>query len=593
MTLEQPAENQDPVSGESPSVKADSTENEAAADIASPSTPPKAPEPASDPSMAETVEMPVAPPITSAETPTEEPTPVAEEATAPSATESAESTGAPTSEPNVQAQVEAPKPRVRLNPTVDPAQAKAVPSPTLAKPVQSEAPSAVPTESGTTDEEIAAAQAAQQMAAPATPAQPVEIPAGEDLDADVEAEIAAAISGEELAAVPVAASTPPADATAEVAAPMTEEDVEPGTKLKGRVQSLQKENILLDVGFRASAMVPLRQFEGRKQPQLGQELEIVVDRYDAEDGLLLASLPRMARAAGNWDEVAVDQVVDCMVKKSNKGGLEVTVSNLRGFLPASQVDLGYVENLDSYVGQKLTVKIVEVKPEKRNLVVSRRAFLQDERESVAQDMWQELEVGQTKTGKVKTIKDYGAFVDIGGIDGLLHVGELSWTRVNHPRDVLSEGQEVEVQVVGVDTEKKKISLSLKQMKQNPWDECVERFPVESIIDGKVTNVANFGAFVEIEEGVEGLIHISELDHRRVSRVTDVVKVGDDVQAKVVSIDPDRKRIGLSLKALKSMPAPPVKPKDEDLAPSGSEVYQRKRKGPLKGGTGGSAGPLFG
>ncbi len=473
------------------------------------------------------------------------------------------------------------RPRVQLNPTVDPEQAKAIPSPTLSAP---------PTASSEGDDVLDAAADAQSTAAmfaPPVSSEPVQLPpANEELGADIEAELAAALSGEE-------ATAPAAEPVIAGAEQISEEDIEAGTKLKGRVQSIQKDNILLDVGFRASAMVSLRQFEGRKQPLLGQELEVVVDRYDADDGLLLASLPRMARSAGNWDEVAVDQIVDCLVKKANKGGLEVSVSNLRGFMPASQVDLGFVESLEGYVGQKLKAKIIEVKPEKRNLVVSRRAYLQDERDEVAKDLWQSLEVGQTHPGKVKTIKDYGAFVDIGGIDGLLHVAELSWTRVNHPRDILTLGQEIEVQIVGVDQDKKKISLSVKQLKKDPWNDCVDRFPVESVVRGKVSNIANFGAFVEIEEGVEGLIHISELDYRRINKVTDVLSPGEEVEAKVVSIDPERKRIGLSLKALKTKPEPVAKPKDEDLSPSGGEAYQRKRKGPLKGGTGSGSGPLFG
>lgn len=562
------------------------------------------PKPAGDPSGSDTVEIPVvtenAPPVEAVSAVSGETSPEKAEAVAAESSpqetqpplgksdqqvESGQQDGQPQSTEPVEAGTEpeaAPRsrPRVELNPTVDPLQAVAIPAPMLAPPL-------VPEVSESSDVNAAAtAQAALPPAAP--PSEPIELPpADAQLDLDVEAEIAAAMSVEETAT----ASTPGESAPG--SEPVTEEELEPGTKLKGRVQSIQKENILLDVGFRASAMVQLRQFEGRKQPQLGQELEIVIDRFDAEDGVLLASLPRMVRSAGNWDEVAVNQIVECVVKKSNKGGLEVSVSNLRGFMPASQVDLGYVSNLDEYVGQKLTVKIIELKPEKRNLVVSRRALLQDEREEVAEDLWKNLEAGQVHPGKVRTVKDYGAFVDIGGIDGLLHVGELSWTRVNHPRDVLSVGQELEVQVVSVDLEKKKVGLSLRRLTKNPWDDVVERFPIESVVNGKVTNIADFGAFVEIEEGVEGLVHISELDYRRINRVSDVLKTGDDVEAKVVSIDPAKKRIGLSIKALLAKPVVAAKPKDEDLAPGDGESYERKRKGPLKGGTGGSGGPLFG
>ena len=602
MNSEQSTSNREPVTEQSPAIESHSTEEKQTADENVESAP--APE-VEDAEQAHSDSAPAAA-VPTADAATDEQSETQSAGRATNGTDGAPSGDAagaedvpePAAEPqppaaaptsDTSAELPPSRPRVKLNPTFDPSQAVAIPSPSLAGSRPSPPPSdATPTEDETAV--MAEAEAAQSApAAPRTPSQPVAIPpANEELDADVEAELAAAMSGEQAAATPSAEI-----AAGESAEPVTEEDIESGTKLKGRVQSIQKESILLDVGLRSSAMVALRQFEGRKQPQLGQELEIVVDRFDADDGLLLASLPRAARSAGNWDEVSVGQVVECLVKKSNKGGLEVTVSNLRGFMPASQVDLGFVSSLDEFVGQKLTAKVIEVKPEKRNLVVSRRAIMQDEREEIAQDLWQNLEVGQTHTGTVKTVKEYGAFVDIGGIDGLLHVAEISWTRVNHPRDLLKVGQELDVQVIGVDPDKKKVSLSLKQLKANPWDDCVARYPVESVVRGKVSNITNFGAFVEIEEGVEGLIHISEIDYRRINKVTDVLSEGQEVEAKVVSIDADRKRIGLSLKALKAKPEPVQKPKDEDLAPGGGEAYQRKRKGPLKGGTGSSSGPLFG
>src|SRR5690606_11650360 len=174
--------------------------------------------------------------------------------------------------------------------------------------------------------------------------------------------------------------------------------------------------------------------------EVGQTIDVVVDRVDAAEGSLLVSLPKARRKpAGNWDAVAQGQVVDALVTKTNKGGLEVTISNLRGFLPASQVDLGFIENLDTYVGQKLTCIITEVNPQKRNLVVSRRAFLQQERQEKEQELWKSLAVDQSMSGTVKTIKDYGAFVDLGGVDGFLHVGEISWNRISHPGDMLKVG----------------------------------------------------------------------------------------------------------------------------------------------------------
>lgn len=460
------------------------------------------------------------------------------------------------SAPPAVATSETPRPMVQLNPTVDPNADKAV------------------------------AQSPGQ--APPMASGPVEIPpATSDLDAQTEAEIAAALaSGELEAAAPAAAKKQP---KAKKAAPQSEEELEGGYRLKGTVQSIAGENVLLDVGFRSSACIQARQFEEGKLPEVGATIDIVVDRYDATEGLIYCSLPKAARSAGNWHEVSVGQVVDCTVNKVNKGGLEVSVSNLRGFLPAGQVDFGFVSNLEPFIGQKLRVKIIEVNPAKRNLVVSRRSYLEMMREELREELWKKLAVGEVVNGTVKTLKDYGAFVDLGGADGLLHVGEISWSRINHPSDVLQEGQQVQVKILGIDQEKNKISLGMRQLSNNPWGDLEAQFPVGGTVHGKVTKTTEFGAFVEIAPGVEGMIHISELEHRRVHRVTDVIQVGQEVDVKVLSVEPQKRRIALSLKALSAKPENAPPPKDEDLAPSAGAQYERKRKGPLKGGTAGGGG----
>jgi small subunit ribosomal protein S1 len=281
-----------------------------------------------------------------------------------------------------------------------------------------------------------------------------------------------------------------------------------------------------------------------------------------------------------------------MVVKTNKGGLEVNVSNLRGFLPAGPVDLAYCPNLEQFVGQKLRVKVLEVNPHKKNLVVSRRSFLEIAAAEAREEAWKRLEVGMRLSGRVKTVKDYGAFVDVGGVDGLLHVSEISWSRIGHPRDLLSEGQQIEVQILGIDREKSKVSLGMKQLQASPWQTIAEKYPPNSVAHGKVTKTTEFGAFVELEPGVEGMVHISELEHRRVHRVTDVVSVGQEVDVKVLSVDPAKKRIALSIKALVARPEAPKKA-DEDLAPGGGAHYERKRREPLKGGGTESGGLLFG
>lgn len=486
------------------------------------------------------------------------------------------------------------RPRVRLNPTVDPEQDKAVPS--IAPPA--EVPAAASTAETPASEKEASAPP------PPPPEEKVMIPEKiRSLDAELEAEIEAALAGAGSLAIgtPPPAEGEPGEGTPATGRPaaaaqvLTEDELQPGKKLTGKVLSVHGDSIILDVGTRASGIVQTRQFEGKPLPEVGSTLNVVIERYNSSEGLLHLQLAKAAvsKPSGNWHEVAEDQIVDCMVTKANKGGLEVSISNLRGFLPASQVDLGFVSNLEDYVGQKLRVKITEVNPAKKNLVVSRRAFLEMQRAEAREEMWKTLAVGQTHNGTVRTLKDYGAFVDIGGVDGLLHVAEISWGRVNHPKDVLAEGQQVEVQILGIDREKSKVSLGMRQLQSNPWQDIAERFPIGTVARGKVTKTADFGAFVELEPGVEGLVHVSELDHRRVHRVTDVLKVGQETDVKVLGIDLDKRRISLSIKALIAKAVPEAKKTDEDLAPSGGVPYERKRKGPLKGGGTGSGGLLFG
>lgn len=483
--------------------------------------------------------------------------PAPEAAVAPEAAPAAEAAVTPT-EPAAPVEGEEPARRkVQLNPTLPEGEPRAVPT------------------YGSAD-------------APIVSSEPVDVPQSATLDASLEAELNAAMAG--TMSSPATPAVEPGLGLA--ALPQSEEQLEAGTKLKAKVQSVSAENVFCDVGYRSPGLLPARQFPAGKQPREGEEFLVVVDKLDAENGVIMVSLPKATRRPkGNWEELAVGQVVECVVNKTNKGGLEVTVSNMRAFLPASQVDVGFVSSLDSYVGQRFTVQITEVNPAKKNLVVSRRVLVIQERKEAATTFWEKVEVGQQYAGQVKTIKDYGAFVDLGGVDGFLHVGEMSWTRIKHPSDLLQEGQAIDVVVLSLDREKHKISLGLRQLAQNPWNLAADKYAVGTTVSGRVTRTTDFGAFVELEAGVEGLIHISELDHRRVKRVGEVLNVGQEVQAQVLEVLPDRQRISLSVKALKEKPEAP---KDEDLAPGKGQAYDRKRKEPLRGGTGGGqGGGLFG
>lgn len=428
--------------------------------------------------------------------------------------------------------------------------------------------------------------------APVPPTVPVDVPPDQNLDAELEAEIAAALSDDTLTTDSVTSETDPSQESA-ADEESTEDNIEPGTRLSGQVENIDQEHVFVDLGFRSPGIIQIRQFESAKPPAVGQSLEVVVDRVDEADGLIVLSLPRgKRRVGGDWNAISRGQVVDCMVNKTNKGGLEVSVSNLRGFLPAGQIDLAYVSDLEEYVGQKLTVQITEVNPKKRNLVVSRRALLLEERKAKEQEVWETIEIGQTHSGQVKTLKDYGAFIDIGNIDGFLHIGEISWSRINHPSEVLTVGQSVDVKIISLDPEKKRIGLGMRQLTQNPWNLAESKYSGGSSVTGKVTRTAQFGAFVQLEPGIEGLIHISELDYSRVNRVTDVLQVGQDVEVKVLNVETDRKRISLSLKAMAPEPAEPTVDADE-TTPAEDAERESKREN-LKGGMGGDApGGIFG
>jgi predicted RNA-binding protein with RPS1 domain len=489
------------------------------------------------------------------------------------------------------------KRRVRLNPTFDPQRVK--PIPTLVPADSSAAAAATPEVSSAPQEtaaEPASVPAPVAEAAPEPPpgpkAPPVDIPSQADLDAEMEAEIAAALESGEIGITTTAPEPEPAAEGVEgqeaPAAPPTLETVSEGTKVSGTIQSIHEDNVFIDFGWRLSGVVSLRQFNPKKPPVIGNKIDVVVDKVDEEEGLIACRLPRgTSRIAGDWHALTPGQVVDCLITKTNKGGLEVSVGNLRGFMPASQVELGYVADLQPFVGQKVQAKVTEVNPARRRLVVSRRQLLQEERSVAEKELMTHLETGQTLTGKVKTIKDYGAFVDIGGVDGFLHIGQMSWVRINHPSELLTEGQEVEVKVLTIDSDKKKISLGMRQLAANPWANVENKYAKGAVVTGKVTRTEAFGAFVELEPGIEGLVHISELDYKRVRAVTDVLSVGQTTEVQVLEVDPQKKRVSLSVKALKAKP--------EEAAPAPVvEGPKYVRKEGLKGGIGGDVkGGLFG
>lgn len=429
---------------------------------------------------------------------------------------------------------------------------------------------------------------AQTSAAP-----PVELPPDDDLDAEIEAEIEAALASDDAQMLDLAAqaTTSLDDDGQETTTGRveSEEDLEDGARLQGTIQAIDSENVFIDIGMRATGIVPRRQWD-KSEPEVGQAIEVAFERYEPDEGLIQLNLPRgRRRVGGDWNAVTVGMKCDCVVTKANTGGLEVTVGSLRGFLPAGQVDRAYIEDLEPFIGQKLSVQVMEVDARKRNLIVSRRALLEEEYKDAAAELWTQLSVGDIRSGTVKTLKEYGAFVDLGGLDGFLHIGEISWSRLNHPDQVLTQGQTVEVKILNIDTERNRISLGMKQLGGNPWLKAINSYAIGRQVSGTITRVMDFGAFVELEPGVEGLVHISELAHTRVRRVGDVVAEGQEVDVKVLEIDAERQRISLSLKALANH-----KPKDGPGDDSETDMppVERIERSTLKGGTG-DLGSLFG
>jgi small subunit ribosomal protein S1 len=352
-------------------------------------------------------------------------------------------------------------------------------------------------------------------------------------------------------------------------------------KKKGRVVSLHAEDVFVDVGGRSQGVLALNQFPEGK-PNIGDTVEVEIEGYDRANGLLLLTRQGAAQRVEDWSSVHEGMIVEARVTGTNKGGLEVDVNGLRGFIPISHLELFRVENTGPYVNQRFLCMVTEVKPEERNLVLSRRALLEKEREETREKTWNELAEGQVRKGVVRTVKDFGAFVDLGGVDALLHVSDMSWARVESADKLLQPGQSVEVKVLKIDHEKKKLSVGLKQLGPSPWDDLSLRFPEGTVAPGKVTRLMDFGAFVEIEPGVEGLVHISELAPQRVRRVSDVLKAGQDVQVKVLKVEPGARRIALSIKATIAAPEPPPEPEE----PEGKKKKTPPpRKTPLKGGLG--------
>ena len=330
-----------------------------------------------------------------------------------------------------------------------------------------------------------------------------------------------------------------------------------GQLVKGRILAVTATEVLVDVGYKSEGMIALEEFDDRSQLQVGAEVEVLLEAVENDEGLVVLSKRKAERVKG-WERLLTvskeGDLVEGKVSRKVKGGLMVEVAGVEAFLPASQVFLRGFGNLDSLVGQTLGVVIIKIHKARKNIVVSRREALLKERDLVRQKILDELEVGQVRHGTVKNITDFGAFVNLGGVDGLLHITDMSWGRVGHPSEAVSVGQKLDVMVLGFDRETMKISLGLKQLTPNPWDQVQTRYPVGTRLKGKVVSVVPYGAFVELEKGLEGLVHISEFSWtKRPSHPSEMVKVGDEVDCVVLSADRENQKIALGFKQMEENP----------------------------------------
>jgi small subunit ribosomal protein S1 len=365
--------------------------------------------------------------------------------------------------------------------------------------------------------------------------------------------------------------------------------IEPDSRQTGRVVHVSREDVFVELGGREQGIAPLRQFV--QPPEPGMAVEVVVNRYNAEEGLYELSLPEMAADVEDWSDLSEGMLVEARVTGHNSGGLECEVNHIRGFIPISQIALYRVEGLEEFVDQKFTCLVTEANPARRNLVLSRRAVLEREREEARKELFDSLQPGQIREGVVRKLMDFGAFVELGsGVDGLLHVSQLGWARVEHPREVLHEGQTLQVKIEKVDKETGRISLGYRDLLENPWTHAATKYPANTLVRGRVTKLMEFGAFVEVEPGVEGLVHISELSHKRVWRTSDVVHECDEVEVLVLSVDAEAQRMSLSMKQALPEPEPAKKEESEPGEPAPPPKKLRRKPGqPLKGGLGGPTG----
>ncbi len=329
----------------------------------------------------------------------------------------------------------------------------------------------------------------------------------------------------------------------------------------GTVVKIDNDEVLVDIGGKSEGIIPIRELSFTKNVnpeeivKVGDEIRVMVIKEENNEGNVLLSKKRVDQVEAVEKLEALyneGAVIEAPVVDVVKGGVIVDIGT-RGFVPASRLDIKYIEDIKSFVGQTLKFKIIKFEPEARKIVLSRREILEEEEKARKEQVWASIEEGQTRKGTVRRLAAFGAFVDLGGVDGLLHVSEMGWGRVKNPGDVVKVGQEIEVYILAIDQEKGKISLGLKQLIANPWDTAAEKYAVGNEVSGKVVRIVPFGAFVMLEDGVDGLVHISQISWDRVEKVEDALQIGQEISAKVLELDVENKKISLSIKQMTEKP----------------------------------------
>jgi small subunit ribosomal protein S1 len=329
-----------------------------------------------------------------------------------------------------------------------------------------------------------------------------------------------------------------------------------GSIIKGKIIERRPREVVIDIGYKSEGIVSVEEFDNVEELEVGREVEVLLERLENEEGMVILSRQKAAQKQ-NWEKIVKIQeeggIVQGKVKGVVKGGLTVSIG-VEAFLPASQIDVTPPKNLREFMDQTLECRIVKINEERKNVVLSRREIIEEQRAEKRSKLLDQLDKGSLVMGTVKNITDFGVFLDLDGLDGLLHITDMSWGRINHPSEMVKMGEKIEVVVLEIDREKERVSLGLKQKSENPWDKIAEKYPVDLKVKGKVSSIVPYGAFVELEPGVEGLVHVSELSWtKRITRPSDVLSVGQEVEAVVLGVSKEDQKLSLSTRQLEPNP----------------------------------------